>query len=147
MTFTCKCCYEVLEEEPPQYTLTGDTETYYISIYCESCVTYIHVNRWRLLKESLKEVDCLAELRRFCISGLPMSLVHGDLSDPKDKETGPGPDTEVQTVKFHIRSWSAKLDVDITEEERDKLMVDLRALQTNDVTESDIKTIYAEYFK
>lgn len=143
MTFTCKCCYEELMESPAQYILVGDTETRYTAIYCRSCLTYIHSSRWNILKESLRDIDCLAELKRFCVLGLPTRLVHGDLSMPAEDAH-----REVDTIWFsESESMSAALDVDITRTLLIALMKDLRELQSNNVTRPDIIAIYTKYFK
>jgi hypothetical protein len=148
--YTCKCCYEDIEGDPPRYTLVSLTTKFYQAVYCQACIRYIHENRWRLLKEALAAVDCLAELKRFCVMGMPLRLVHGDLSDPSDSDSEADTNEEIHVIIFKDNSiMFGDLDVDITEKQRDALVCELRELQVrdHDVSQSDIKEIYSHYFR
>lgn len=111
------------------------------SIYCSDCMTYIHNNCWRVAKQNLFEVDCLAAFRGIQDHGLPTTLVERDVLGNKSYRP-----------IFMIRKGcdgtprSAALSVDLTPEQIDNLVRELRLLDRKDVSSDDIHAIAKRYW-
>lgn len=134
---SCACC--LMPVDNVVYYATANTAA--PSIYCADCIEEIRKTRWSMMKESLTNVDCLASFRSIRNRGLPMTLIESDLVADRNQ------DAEVIWIKCGDggREISHKLDADITTEERDNLVAELRSLDANQVTDADIKTACAKW--
>lgn len=151
----CLCCYD----EPitqVEYRLVGANE-WKQTVYCEDCIRYQLSAKWRIVKESLEKMDCLAELRNVCARGIPLSMTEIDVVEvPLPKPSSPSPvegksqkATNARIALFRAggEQISASLNPDITEEQRDSLLADYQELsQKSDVTEADIRAVYHKYW-
>ena len=141
MSFECQCCICEYELNEKVYYLLDPDSDKKDSIYCKDCISYIHSNRWKIIKEGLLGVDCLAEFKRIRKSGIPLTLLEKDISSDLKSEN------QVHQLIFNDgRIISAHLEKDITDNEVDELIKDLRNLDINEVTERDIKNIASKYW-
>lgn len=138
--FECACCLcEFEDSEQMKYQLFG-SDKWLDGAYCHECTRYIHENRWKLLKEGLLGVDCLAEFKRFQKSGIPTRLLERDVS------TNVKSDIPVKSISIG-QVVSAQLKMDLTEHQVLMLSEELKTLDCSDgVTDGDIHNITKKYW-
>lgn len=141
MTFMCKCCMCDCEDSEQVQFKRNDDPIWLKGIYCQECMEYIRSNAWKMAKEGLLGVDCLAVFRNIQEHGLPTTLVDRDVLGNKSfvpiSSIRYGPDGEVK---------SACLEIDLEPEQIQKLVEELRELDRKDVSIEDIKAIAIRYW-
>lgn len=115
------------------------------SLYCPECVKIIQQNAWKTTKDNLMGVDCLAAFRNIQTHGLSTTLVEHDMLGNKSY-------TPVSEIRYKVEPEttyvhaSGKLDIDLTQEQCDNLVAEIRALDIKDVSSEDIKVITGRYW-
>ena len=137
--FTCQCCLCNYEKCEVKYVLK-DNEDEKESIYCRDCIKYIHSQRWKLIKESLLGLDCLATFKTIQKDGIAKCLLEKDVSkDIKSKNL-------VDYLIIDNKIISAVLEKDITDAQLSDLVKDLKKLDPYKITELDIHNIAQKYW-
>jgi hypothetical protein len=138
--FECKCCLvEYPLSERTEYT-RHDSPSWLPGVYCCECMKRIHSGAWKIIKEDLLGVDCLAVFRSIQQHGLPTTLVERDVLGNQSYvplsgiRTGTGP------------ARSTDLDIDITREQVAALEEELRQLDRQQLFADDIKAIAERYW-
>lgn len=149
--FECFCC---LEHYPigqrVYYQLHQDTMWHEID-YCNECVTEVIRTRWDIIKGNLIGSDCLSAFRNVCRHGISLWLTVNQVSYGASNGNESICKFKRNTGRFEIIQ-SAKLTSDITEEQRDQLVEELRALEKaggmggTEVTDYAIRAICGKYW-
>jgi hypothetical protein len=134
----CPCCVCPIEESV-KFKLT-EASDWQDSIYCSLCAETIRQNVWSRYRETLCSLDCLAVLNSIRQNGLPMTLVERDIS-AKNGSWEP-----VYGLRYGDRDVSPYLTCDLTVEQRDSLVADLRALVPEETSPETLMTITQRYW-
>lgn len=138
--FECACCLCEFEDSEQMKYMLYDSNQWLGGAYCFECTKYIHKNRWKLLKDGLLGVDCLAEFKRIQKSGIPITLLERDVS------TNIKSDIPVKALNIGD-IVSANLDMDLTEDQVFQLSEELKSIDCSDgVTDGDIHNITKKYW-
>jgi len=141
--FECKCClcsYPLSDRV--EYTVDGSQ--WLPSVYCTECMDLIHSMCWKIIKQDLLGVDCLAVFRSIQQNGLPTTLVEHDVVGNKSYtpvtsiRTGTGPGAGPERT--------AALTIDLTHEQVAALERELRQLDAQKLFAEDIRAIAQRYW-
>jgi hypothetical protein len=138
--FECACCLCEFEDSQQMKYQLYDSDQWIGGAYCFDCTNYIHKNRWKILKDGLLGVDCLAEFKRIQKSGIPTSLLERDLS------TNIKSDIPVKALNVG-EIVSAQLTMDLTNDQVSSLSEELKTIDSGDgITDGDIRNITQKYW-